>query len=66
MQYSVMSQGVIEFKQNFELKYLKFCCIFSIMMITVLMSILMKAIFHTYNLEKKMHFKCLNLNFKLF
>ena len=35
------------------------------MMIAVLMSILMKAIIHTYNLEK-MHFKCLNLNFKLF
>ena len=35
------------------------------MMITVLVSILMKAFFHTYNLEK-MHFKCLHLNFKLF
>ena len=34
-------------------------------MIAVLMSILMKAVFHTYNLEK-MHFKCLNSNFKLF
>ena len=29
MQYSVMPQGVIEFKQkNNKLKYLKFCCIF--------------------------------------
>ena len=28
MQCSVMSQEVIEFKQNFKLKYLKFCCIF--------------------------------------
>ena len=35
------------------------------MMIAVLMSILMKEIFHTYNLEK-MHFKCLNLIFRLF
>ena len=54
-----MLQGVIKFKQNFKLKNLKFCCIFSIMMITVLP----KAIFYTYNLEK-MHFKCLNLILK--
>ena len=51
--------------KNFKLKYFKFCCIFSIMTITVLMSILMKAISHTYNLEK-MLFKCFNLNFTLF
>ena len=35
------------------------------MVITVLMFILMKAIFHTYNSEK-MDFQYLDLNFKLF
>ena len=28
MQYFVMQKGVIEFKQKFKLKCLKFCCIF--------------------------------------
>ena len=28
MQYSVMSQGVIDFKQNIKLENLKFSCIF--------------------------------------
>ena len=59
MQDSVMSQGVIKFKKKIKLKYLKFCCTCSILMIIVLMFILMKAIFHTY--KKKMHFKGLNL-----
>ena len=47
MQYYMMSQGVIELNWN-TLNSVHF----STMMITVLMSILMKAIFHTYNLEK--------------
>ena len=53
---------------RFKQKHLKFCCFCSIMMITILMSILMKAFFfyiYTYNLEK-MHFKCLNLKLKIF